>query len=131
MATRKQIREAVAALISPEFAKVFSYNVSSVDPRDFPLAMAYIDGGDSEGDHSQGYDSEATLAIEIWANSSGDIDSALDELGNSVNALIDQDDTLGGLVNGIVRNSYNYVRDTESFNGTLLLTYQITYEDED
>ncbi len=131
MATRKQIRQGIKTLIESNFTKTIPYRLTSVDQRDFPLAMIYLEAGDSEVDHDTGYESEGLLNIELWAVNADDIDSALDALSNSVNQLIDNNDTLSGLVNDITRTGYSYERDPESFSGSLTLTFLVHYDDED
>jgi hypothetical protein len=131
MATRKAIRTAIKDLIAPKFVKSFAYRLSSVDQRDLPLVMVYIEGGDSEVNHDSDYDSDGMLVIEIWTSNTDDIDSALDALGSEVNKLIESDETLSGLVMNITRTGYSYERDPESFTGSLALNFEVSYEDED
>lgn len=131
MATRKQIREAVKQTISSNFTRCEAYNLASVDERDFPLALAYIEAGETTGDHDSGYESESLLIIECWDKDSQDIDAKLDLLSNQVNADLEQDETLGGLLDGLTRNGFSIERDPESFTGSIALTYIIHYQDED
>lgn len=131
MATRKQIREAVVARIESIFNVAKPYNMASVDERDFPLALAYIEAGETSGDHDSGYESESLLIIEMWDKNSQDIDSTLDALANQVNAALENDETLGGLLDGLTRNGFSIERDPESFTGSIALTFIIHYEDED
>lgn len=131
MATRKQIREAAVAAISAIFARCEPYNLASVDERDFPLAMAYIEAGETTGDYDAGYESESLLIIECWDKDSQNIDSKLDLLANQVNAELEKDDSLGGLLDGFTRNGFSIERDPESFTGSIALTFIIHYEDED
>lgn len=131
MATRKQIREAIKDLITPLFNKTFSYGVTTVDRRDFPLAAVYIENGSTEAQHGGSYETESTVIVEVWAADAEDLDAVLDAHGNAVNALIDQDETLAGLVIDTTRSGYSYERDEDSFTGTITLTFNITYNDED
>ena len=131
MARRKQIRDAVVALLEPHFERAVPFNLSSVDERDFPLVLAYIEAGETTGDQMSGYESESLLIVECWNKNSQDIDSDLDALANKVNEALESDDTLGGLLEGLTRNSFSIERDPESFTGSIALTYIIHYEDED
>ena len=131
MATRKQIREAVVAGIESIFTVTKPYNMASVDERDFPLAMAYIEAGETSGEFVSGYESESLLIVEIWDKNSQDIDSALDALASRVNAALEEDETLGGLLDGLTRNGFSIERDPESFTGSIALTFIIHYDDED
>ena len=131
MATRKQIRQAVAQVIAPHFSRVLPYNAASVDQRDFPLALAFIEAGDTEGNYHDGYESEALLIVECWNKDGQDIDSALDKMANDVNAALEQDETLGGLIDGLTRQGFNIERDPESFTGSIALNFIVHYSDED
>lgn len=130
MATRKQIREAVKTRIDSEFTIVYSSWRSQPDPRDFPCAMVYFEGGSPEGVHD-GYETEALITVEIWAQDADSIDDALDLLGNQAKTLIEQDDTFSELVDGMVLTNFDYDRDPDSFAGALTLTFTVTYQDED
>ena len=130
MATRKQIREAVKARISSAFNTVYSSWRNQVDPRDFPCAMVYFEGGQPEGVFGN-YETEALITVEIWEHDASNLDDALDLLGNQTKALIEQDDTLAGVIDGMVLNNFDYDRDPDSFAGMLTLTFNVTYQDED
>ena len=130
MATRKQIREAVKTQIDSVFTTVYSSWRNQTDPRDFPCAMVYFDFGRTEGVHG-GYESEADLVVEIHEQNADSIDDALDLLGNQAKTLIEEDDTLGGAIDGMTLASFDYDRDPDSFAGALTLTFTVTYQDED
>ena len=130
MATRKQIREAIKTVIAPAFNRVYSGWRNSTDPRDFPCAMVFFDNGQPDRTFD-GYDTEASLSIEIWTSSADSIDDALDLLGTEAKNLIEQDETLGGLIDGISLSDFGYDRDPESLAGALSLTFTVTYHDED
>jgi hypothetical protein len=134
MATRQQIRAAVAA-ISRTVAGVqraVPYRIRvAPEPDDFPLVCVYVEAGEAEAEYSNGYETTAALNVEIWASSTGDIDTTLDVLGSAVAAALEQDDTLSDLVDGLIRTGFSYDYDDSSFAANLLLTYQITYSDED
>lgn len=130
MATRKQIREAIKTVIDPAFTRVYPGWRNSPDPRDFPCAMVFFDNGQPDRSFD-GYDTEASLSIEIWASSADSIDDALDLLGTEAKNLIEEDETLNGLIDGISLSDFGYERDPESLAGALSLTFTVTYHDED
>lgn len=131
MATRKAIREAVAALIAPHFTSSFSYRNNSVTKDDLPCAFTSIEAGDSDRDFDQEYITTGVLTIEAIVRGEGDLDSQLDALGTLAHQELMEDETLNGLVEGMTRTGFAYDPDPESYVNTLAITYAITYEDED
>lgn len=130
MATRKEIRQAVAALIAPALDVVYSTWRDSPDPRDFPCGMVFFESGRPEAVHG-GYETEADLSVEIWGLDADDLDGYLDGLGGQVKALIEADVTLGGLVDGLTLISFDYERFPDTFAGSLTLIFNCVYQDED
>lgn len=133
MATRTEIRQAVANLagVVPGVNRAVAYRLSGqVEPEDLPLVMVWIESGSSEPTHSDSYESEAMLNVELWLSSAGDIDAQLDQLMSGIAANLEADDTLDGLVVGLIRDGFSYDRDPDSFTGALVQTFIVTYEDD-
>lgn len=130
MATRPQIRAAVAAILEPLVTTSFPYRPSYMQPDDLPASSVYLEAGDTEVDHDDDYTSESMLMVEFFVSGMGDLDSQLDALDASFMALIKNNDELGGLVDGMVRSGYAYDRDPESMSSSLALTFKISYEED-
>ncbi len=135
MATRQQIRAAVAAIARnvTGIKRAVPYRIRvAPEPDDFPLVCVYVEAGESDpGFGSAGYQTVGALNVEVWASSVGDIDTTLDVLGSAVAAALEEDDTLSDLVDGLIRTGFSYDYDDSSFAANLLLTYQVNYSDED
>lgn len=131
MATRKEIRVAVADRIEPLVTKAFPGWMPEADPRDFPLALVYFDGGSPEAVHSDEYETTAVLNIDIWDKDATNLDDTLDLLGNQIKAAIETDSTFAGLIDGMYQTEFSYDRDPDSFAGVLNLTFNVIYQDED
>lgn len=131
MATRTQIREAIAALIAPHFTRAYSYREDGVEVEDLPCAFVTLEAGDITEDFDKQATTDGALTIELVYRGTGDRDAALDLLGAKINNKFKNDETLSGLVDGITRTGYAYDPDPESLITTLALSYAITYDDED
>lgn len=131
MATRTEIREAIALLIEPFFTQSYAYREDGVGVDDLPCAFVTIEAGDSEEDFDRAVITDGALTIELVYRGAGDRDAALDLLAKKINDEFNADETLGGLVEGIKRGGFSYDPDPESLITTLALSYAVTYEDED
>lgn len=130
MATRPQIRAAVAAILEPLVTTSFPYRPSYMQPDDLPASSVYLEAGDTEVDHDDNYASDSMLMVEFFVSGMGDLDSQLDALDASFMALIKNNDELGGLIDGMVRSGYAYDRDPESMMSSLALTFKISHEED-
>ncbi len=130
MATRPQIRAAVAAILQPLVTKSFPYRPSYMEEEDLPAGSVYLEAGDTEIDHDDNYVSDSMMTVEFFVAGPGDLDSQLDALDASFMALIKNNDELGGLVAGMVRSGYAYDRDPECMSSSLALTFKISYEED-
>jgi hypothetical protein len=130
MASRPEIRAAVAAILTPLVTTSFPYRPNYMHPEDLPASSVYLEAGDTEVDHDDSYASDSMLMIECCVAGRGDLDSQLDALDASFMALIKNNDELGGLIDGMVRSGFAYDRDPESLISSLALTFKISYEEE-
>lgn len=129
MNKKNEIRTAVAAAILPLFKKTFPYRPAIVDPEDdLPAAFVYIEAGDPEevGNH---YDYAATMTIEIMISGFENLDNEIDQIEVDMNALLDADETIGGVLKTMVRGGFAYDHNPETASMTLALNYLIYYED--
>ncbi len=131
MATRTEIRDAVALLIKPFFTKTYAYREEGVKVKDLPCAFVTIEAGDSEEDFDKGAITDGALTIELVYRGTDNREAALDLLAKKINDEFDLDETLNNLVEGIKRAGFAYDPQPESLITTLALSYAVTYEDED
>jgi len=131
MATRTQIREAIATLIKPFFTQAYAYREEDVGVDDLPCVFVTIEAGDTEEDFDKEAITDGALTIELVYRGTGNREAALDLLSKKINDEFQTDETLNGLVEGIKRGGFSYDPDPESLITTLALSYAVTYEDED
>jgi hypothetical protein len=131
MTTRAAIRTHIKQLAEAIVTRAFDYRAPQLLEEELPAACIFFEDGETEHDFDERDETTGRLLIEISARSAGNIDDALDTLGNDINNLIKTDDTLGGLVYGIWRIGFTYERDPESHLGALSVIYHVHYHDED
>ena len=127
-AKRTQIRAAVASAIASRFTTVKPYR-TFLQPDQLPGACVYIVTGTPEIDHEGRYDYDAVMVVEMAVYGSGDLDAELDTLEEQVNADLEADMTLGGLIEGITRAGFDSDQDDEDAIMSLSLMFQINYEE--
>ncbi|GGA80777.1 hypothetical protein GCM10011369_23420 [Neiella marina] len=131
MATRQQIRASIRTLIAGFFTSAFDYRPGQLFDDELPCASTYFESGESQRDFDDDAETTAQLAIEILARTSGTPDTELDALARQVEQAIRADNTLGGLVDQVVRTGFQYDRDPESLDASLTLYFKVQYTDED
>ncbi|MDK1289782.1 phage tail terminator protein [Pseudoalteromonas umbrosa] len=133
----KKLRHAVAELLksvtlngAPLFdsESVYPCHLSRINEGDnLPVACVYVDGGEVESLHSIDQD-EVTLIIQVYDIAKLNIDDRLDEFLISIRQAIKANHTLGGSVDELLLNKYEYDKDDSSSLGTLTLILNATFE---
>ena len=131
MATRKQIRESIADRIVNVFTKVYTNRALEIKPENLPSAEVLFVDVDSVIAHGGVYNAESRLSIKIWAEDAGSIDDDLDNLAKQARLAIEGDDTLDGLVEGLIYTGCSFGDEEDILAGTLTLSFNAIYEDED
>lgn len=132
MSKRKEIRDALAALAvdGGHVATAASYR-REFEPHELPALAVYFDDGETEFTHNDSGYTEANVYLELFAETDGNIDDFLDAILTLIENDIHEDETLGGLIEGILRTGFSYDRDHEHASGSLAYSYTATYLDED
>lgn len=129
MTDRTEIRQAVADTIANLFQRCEPFRPHWVEPSDLPAAFVYLDSGTPKITHSQGYDYDSILFIELMAHGYTDLEAELDAFEQQVNQRLEADMTIGGVLEGLVRSDFQYERDPDTAVTSLTLSYQISYEE--
>lgn len=127
---RTAIRKAVADKIRSLFVKAFPYRASAINPDHFPCAFVYIETGKAEQGNDGVEENQSVLEIEIFMQGVGDLEAELDLKEVDVNDLLENDPTVGGVLDGIIPVGFAYDRVPEAATTSLTLTYQILYDEE-
>jgi hypothetical protein len=131
--TRKAIREKIVELLTGETDaqdRVYPSRVLPVWSTQLPAILVYTPSDTREIDsHPKRYAVDLQVRIEILQKSSSNLDGELDTLGSQVEYILDQDFTLGDLVQDILHNSTELVMDKEGETqiGSLILTFTTRY----
>lgn len=126
---RTQIRAAVASAIASRFNTVKPYR-TFLQPDQLPGACVYIVTGTPEIDHESRYDYDAVMVVEMAVHGFGDLDAELDALEQHVNADLEADVTLGGVIEGMTRAGFDSDQSDEDAIMSLSLMFQINYDEE-
>ncbi len=125
----QQIREAIALKVD-NLAKysVYSYRRDNLTPEQLPAVIVTIGGGSYEdGSEVMSVD----VRIEIRDNGSK-IENILDDHAeNFIEPLFPIGNPLGGLVEYMKPESFSYLLDTESSLGSMILNYNVKYDNEE
>lgn len=132
---RHQIREAVKEMLLGQTLageNVYSNRVSSFWREELPCISAFFRDEEATPRDISGknYTRKATIAIEIHAEASEDLDLKLDEISEQVEAIIIGDLTLKGTVFGCVYQGadFDFSGDAQKPIGVISLSYQITFK---
>lgn len=129
---RKLIRDEIALRLSDRLAFLPTLRVSTQQRSHIPegvdhYANVFFHKGDVDlaGDFR---DDTSVLIIRITTTSQQDVDDELDDLGNHIEAVIDASYDLGGLIGGIIQNSWQYGMDEQTGHSWLAYIYTVKFE---
>lgn len=132
---RQQIREAFKAMLLNNTAageNVYSNRVSAFWRSELPSVSIFMrDEEASPRDMSaRSYLRKATLSVEIHAEAKEDLDALLDQIADQVEAIVINDSSLSGTVQGCVLQGTEIELAGEATTpiGVLSLSYQILYQ---
>ena len=121
-----QIREAVADDIDALAAfTVYSWNKTNIANTNLPAVTVTINSGVYENGVQ---DCNAGLRIEIKAESLTKVEDVLDVHAELIEPLFPVGHTLGGLVEYMLPESFDYAFDSDSSTGTMGLNFNVKYE---
>lgn len=127
MTTRKQIRDAVTTLIEGlpgNAGKVYGYR-KLIETSGHAITVQMEEGGLEH--YVSDSHTNATLVVRVMTPAVTDIDDALDTIATAIEAAIDADLTLGGLVTRCKLSGWAYERDADDPMTALLLNYIADY----
>ena len=130
-AKRKQIRDTVKALLASQLSylptlRVYTQQRSYVPEGVDHYANVFFLKGDVE--HSGNYrEDSGTLIIRISTTSQRAPDDELDDLNQHIESVIDASADLGGIVESIQQNNWQYGMDEQTGHTWLGLVYAVTY----
>lgn len=126
MPERKEIRGAIESVIRnvhPDVPVFTRRHVDGIGLADF--VTVYLANGETQYTGIKSY-TEAVLSIGIFSNLFCD-DDVLDDIGDTIQAAIAADPSLGGLVCGMVYTGFEYPMEDEPNFSQLILNYAVQY----
>jgi hypothetical protein len=134
MSQRKVIRDKIKALLLGQTDaedRIFTNRVIPNEVDELPVINIYTIEESSEIYNSSPmeYERSVTVAIEVIDSVDSEIDDRLDEMADSVEAIMHGDDTLESVASKVVYTGTQLTinSDGENLIGSLRLTYEITY----
>ena len=123
--SRKQIRNAVKGMVKDVVsAPVFCRRMVDAKGLD-QFVTIYMAAGDIT-DNGLSRFTVATLSVCIYGNIYAD-DDVLDAMADTLQAQLETDPVLGGLVHGMNLSGFEYPNDDEQQFSTLVLNYTVHY----
>lgn len=124
--SRKQIRDAIQAQIQDVAPSIQVFTKRFVDGTGFnDFITVYLSSGEVEWNGINAHTS-AILSIGIYGNlNSGD--DQLDAIGDVIQAELEKDCHLGGLIQGMTFSGFEYPMDDEPHFNQLILNYSLQY----
>lgn len=124
--SRKQIRDAVRDQVEYVLPDIQVFTNRFVDGTGLSdLVTVYLSSGEVQWEGINTHTS-ATLSIGIYGNLNSE-DDELDKLGDLIQAELDKDFYLGGLIRGMTFSGFEYPMDDEPHFNQLILNYSLQY----
>lgn len=133
---KRLIKEAIRGVLLGKTDAKERVSISQSTPTDdesLPVIRIYALSESVSRFHESPKDYKRALNVTVEIISNGDndddLDSHLEDMGEKVEAIMEIDETLGDLVDGLelVSSAYGTSGDGSSFMGSLFLTYEITF----
>ena len=119
-AIRDQVKSMIVAAAIPNI-QLFTFQKANLEGEQIAVCI-YLESGDFE---QLSYDS--LLTVRIMAPDGSNVDDQLDDIGDQVQALLEQDITLNGVCNFIAEKGYEYDRDAAVAWTALDIQYSVEH----
>ncbi|HEY3591561.1 MAG TPA: phage tail terminator protein [Buttiauxella sp.] len=134
MNQHRAIRQAVMACLKSqdpgeEIVTWFDGRPGFLDVNDLPAVAVYLSDAQYTGDYLDGNNWSATLHIEVFLKAMQPDGALDDQVENVVLPAMDTAGTLGGLLESITPQGYEYQRDDQAMTwGSADVTYLLRYD---